>query len=547
MDLVKEGLIDEKTAIVRCEPQKLDELLHPIFDKKELAKAKPITQGLAASPGAACGQIVFFADDAEQWHNDGYKVVMVRIETSPEDLAGMSAAEGILTARGGMTSHAAVVARGMGKCCVSGAGAIVVDYKNRTVEIEGVKYKEGDFLSLNGSTGQVYAGQIPTKAAELSEDFKTLMDLCDKYTKLQVRTNADTPYDAQIARQFGAKGIGLTRTEHMFFEDKKIVAMREMILADTVEGREKALAKLLPYQKADFKGILKAMDGCPVNIRLLDPPLHEFVPHDLKGQETMAKEMGVSIEYIQRRVNSLAENNPMLGHRGCRLGITFPEITAMQTRAILSAACELKKEGFDPQPEIMVPLIGILYELTQQKEVIKKTAEESSASPHLTKLSIKKNMFAYDNPKPLQPASATSIDGHLYQCQPTDLEELFEMTCDFHKETNVPMSDKDEALKKIEQGIKDGLYYFWQNSEGKNVGCCIYRPNGQLASLGAVYTRPEYRRRNYAENLVYHVTKIAQDKGYLPMLYTDADYAASNACYEKIGYILRGKLCTIGI
>ncbi len=376
MDLVKEGLIDEKTAIMRCEPQKLDELLHPIFDKKELAKAKPITQGLAASPGAACGQIVFFADDAEQWHNDGYKVVMVRIETSPEDLAGMSAAEGILTARGGMTSHAAVVARGMGKCCVSGAGAIVVDYKNRTVEIEGVKYKEGDFLSLNGSTGQVYAGQIPTKAAELSEDFKTLMDLCDKYTKLQVRTNADTPYDAQIARQFGAKGIGLTRTEHMFFEDKKIVAMREMILADTVEGREKALAKLLPYQKADFKGILKAMDGCPVNIRLLDPPLHEFVPHDLKGQETMAKEMGVSIEYIQRRVNSLAENNPMLGHRGCRLGITFPEITAMQTRAILSAACELKKEGFDPQPEIMVPLIGILYELTQQKEVIKKTAEE---------------------------------------------------------------------------------------------------------------------------------------------------------------------------
>ena len=376
MDLVKEGKIDEKTALMRCEPQKLDELLHPIFDKDALKKAKVITQGLPASPGAACGQIVFHADDAQKWHEDGHRVVMVRIETSPEDLAGMSAAEGILTARGGMTSHAAVVARGMGKCCVSGAGAINVNYKNKTVEIEGIVYKEGDYISLNGSTGQVYAGEIPTRAAELSGDFKELMDLCDKYTKLQVRTNADTPHDASIARAFGAKGIGLTRTEHMFFEDKKIVAMREMILADSVEGREKALAKLLPYQKADFKGILEAMDGCPVNIRLLDPPLHEFVPHDLKGQQIMADEMGVSVEEIQKRVASLAENNPMLGHRGCRLGITFPEITAMQTRAILTAACELKKEGKNPKPEIMVPLIGILYEFKQQKEVILKTAKE---------------------------------------------------------------------------------------------------------------------------------------------------------------------------
>ena len=376
MDLVKEGLIDEKTAILRCEPQKLDELLHPVFDKLALSKAKPITQGLPASPGAACGQIVFHADDAETWHNDGYKVIMVRIETSPEDLAGMSAAEGILTARGGMTSHAAVVARGMGKCCVSGAGAINVNYKNKTVEIDGVIYKEGDFISLNGSTGQVFAGEIPTKAAELSGDFKELMDLCDKYTKMEVRTNADTPHDAQVARDFGAKGIGLTRTEHMFFDGQKILAMREMILADSVEGREKALAKLLPYQKNDFYGILKVMDGLHVNIRLLDPPLHEFVPHDLSGQQAMAKEMGISIEEIQKRVNSLAENNPMLGHRGCRLGITFPEITAMQTRAILGAACQLKKEGYDPHPEIMVPLIGILYELKQQKEIIKKVAEE---------------------------------------------------------------------------------------------------------------------------------------------------------------------------
>ena len=376
MDLLKEGLIDEKTAILRCEPQKLDELLHPVFDKDALKKAKAITQGLPASPGAACGQIVFHADDAQAWHNDGHRVIMVRIETSPEDLAGMSAAEGILTARGGMTSHAAVVARGMGKCCVSGAGALNINYKTKTLEVEGVVYHEGDFISLNGSTGQVYAGEIPTKAAELSGDFKALMDLCDKYTKLQVRTNADTPHDAQVARNFGAKGIGLTRTEHMFFEDKKIVAMREMILSDTVEGREKALAKLLPYQKADFKGILEAMDGCPVNIRLLDPPLHEFVPHDLKGQQIMAEEMGISLEEITKRVNNLAENNPMLGHRGCRLGITFPEITAMQTRAILSAACELKKEGKNPMPEIMVPLIGILHELKQQKDIIQKTAKE---------------------------------------------------------------------------------------------------------------------------------------------------------------------------
>ena len=376
IDLLHEGMIDEKTAILRCEPNKLDELLHPIFDKVELSKAKVIAQGLPASPGAACGQIVFHADDADAWHQDGHKVVLVRIETSPEDLAGMSAAEGILTARGGMTSHAAVVARGMGKCCVSGVGALNIDYKKKTVEVDGVVFKEGDFISLNGTTGKVYAGEIPTKAAELSGDFKELMDLCDKYTKLQVRTNADTPRDAQLARAFGAKGIGLTRTEHMFFDGQKIIAMREMILADTSEGREKALAKLLPYQKADFKGILEAMDGLPVNIRLLDPPLHEFVPHDLAGQKVMAEEMGVSVETIQRRVDSLSENNPMLGHRGCRLGITFPEITAMQTRAILSAACELKKEGKQPQPEIMVPLIGTLHELEQQKAIIEKVAKE---------------------------------------------------------------------------------------------------------------------------------------------------------------------------
>ena len=376
MDLLREGEIDEKTALERCEPNKLDELLHPVFDKLAQAQAKVLTRGLPASPGAACGQIVFFAEDAAKWHEAGHRVVMVRLETSPEDLAGMSAAEGILTARGGMTSHAAVVARGMGKCCVSGAGGINVDYKARTLEIDGVILREGDYISINGTTGEVYQGEVKTKPAEMTGDFAELMKLCDKYTKLVVRTNADTPHDAKVARSFGAVGIGLCRTEHMFFENEKIKAMREMILADNTQGREKALAKLLPYQKQDFYGILKAMDGYPVNIRLLDPPLHEFVPHDLKGQQTMADDMGISVEEIQRRVNSLSEHNPMLGHRGCRLGNTYPEITAMQTKAILGAAIDLKKEGFDPHPEIMVPLIGIVNEFDEQEKVIRETAQK---------------------------------------------------------------------------------------------------------------------------------------------------------------------------
>lgn len=374
MDLLQQGMIDEKTAIKRCEPLKLDELLHPVFNKKSLQEAKELTRGLPASPGAACGQIVFFADEAVKWHKDGHKVILVRIETSPEDLAGMAEAEGILTARGGMTSHAAVVARGMGKCCVSGAGAINVDYKKRIVEIDGLILKEGDYISLNGTNGSVYKGKIATQAAELSGDFAALMDLCAKYTQLKVRTNADTPQDAEVARRFGAVGIGLCRTEHMFFDNEKIVAMREMILADDIEGRRKALNKLLPYQKEDFKAIFKTMDGCPVNVRLLDPPLHEFVPHDKKGQAIMAEEMGVTPEYIKQRVDSLYEHNPMLGLRGCRLGNTYPEITQMQTRAILTAACELKKEGFDPHPEIMVPLIGILYEFEAQEKVIRQEA-----------------------------------------------------------------------------------------------------------------------------------------------------------------------------
>ena len=375
MDLLREGEIDEKTALKRCEPNKLDELLHPVFDKAAQKQAKVLTRGLPASPGAACGQVVFFADDAARWHEEGHQVIMVRIETSPEDLAGMSAAEGILTARGGMTSHAAVVARGMGKCCVSGAGAININYKEHTLEIDGTLIKEGDYISLNGSTGEVYLGEVKTQPAKVTGDLAALMELCNKYTRLVVRTNADTPHDADVAHNFGAVGIGLCRTEHMFFENEKIKAMREMILADSQDGREKALEKLLPYQRQDFYGILKSMNGYPVNIRLLDPPLHEFVPHDLEGQQAMADEMGISVQEIQRRVNSLSEHNPMLGHRGCRLGNTYPEITAMQTRAILGAAIQLKKEGFDPHPEIMVPLIGVVHEFDEQEKVIRETAK----------------------------------------------------------------------------------------------------------------------------------------------------------------------------
>jgi len=376
MDLLHQGMIDEKTALKRVEPNKLDELLHPVFDMAALKTVKVITKGLPASPGAATGQIVFFADDAAKWHADGHKVVMVRIETSPEDLAGMAVAEGILTARGGMTSHAAVVARGMGKCCVSGAGALNIDYKTKTIEVDGVVLKEGDFISINGSNGEVYEGKVATKAAELSGDFADLMALADKYTRLKVRTNADTPHDAEVARKFGAVGIGLCRTEHMFFEGEKIKAMREMILAENEEGRRKALAKILPYQKADFKGIFKAMEGCPVTVRLLDPPLHEFVPHDERGQQEMADAIGVSLKHIQHRVESLHEQNPMLGHRGCRLGNTYPEITQMQTRAILGAALELKKEGIVTYPEIMVPLVGLLPEFKEQENIIRKEAAD---------------------------------------------------------------------------------------------------------------------------------------------------------------------------
>lgn len=373
VDMVEEGLITKEDAVLRVDPQSLDQLLHPTFDPK--AQRKVIAKGLPASPGAATGKIVFNADDAHEWKERGEKVILVRIETSPEDLKGMNAAEGILTARGGMTSHAAVVARGMGKCCVSGCGTLEIDYAKRTMKVDTVVLKEGDYISIDGSTGEVMLGKVATVEPEVTGKFGTIMQWADEIRKLKVRTNADTPHDAKVARNFGAEGIGLCRTEHMFFEGDRIKAVREMILADTYEGRKKALDKLLPMQREDFYGIFKAMEGLGVTIRLLDPPLHEFLPHDLESQKEMAKELGIKVEEVKAKVEELHEFNPMLGHRGCRLGITYPEITEMQARAIFEAACQLVKEGVDVKPEVMVPLVGHVKELIMQKDIIVKTAE----------------------------------------------------------------------------------------------------------------------------------------------------------------------------
>ncbi|MEQ5791498.1 pyruvate, phosphate dikinase [Muricauda sp. NFXS6] len=372
MDLLKEGLIDEKTALMRIEPNKLNELLHPIFDLDALQEANVIAQGLPASPGAATGQIVFFADEADKFKYS----ILVRVETSPEDVEGMNIARGIVTARGGMTSHAAVVARGMGKCCVSGAGALKINYKTRTLKVGDHEYHEGDWISINGSTGNILEGKVATKEPVLSGEFAELMELSDNYATMEVRTNADTPKDALIARNFGAKGIGLTRTEHMFFEVDRIKAMREMILADTIKGRKQALKELLPMQRNDFEGIFRAMEGHPVTVRLLDPPLHEFVPHQLATQKELAEELHISLAAVKGKVAELEEFNPMMGHRGCRLGNTYPEITEMQTQAILEAALKVKKEGLTVKPEIMVPLVGTVEEFNQQKAIIDAMAQE---------------------------------------------------------------------------------------------------------------------------------------------------------------------------
>ncbi len=376
MDLLREGAIDEKTVLRRMEPAKLDELLHPVFDKSAVQNAQVMAKGLPASPGAATGKIVFFADDAEEWAKRNEKVIMVRIETSPEDLRGMNVAQGILTARGGMTSHAAVVARGMGKCCVSGAGEIKVDYKAKTVTMGGKVYHEGEWISINGSTGEVYDGLVSTVDADISGDFSAIMNLAEKYTKMKVYANADSPRDAKVARKFGAVGIGLCRTEHMFFEGARIKAMREMIIADSVERRKVALNKLLPLQRGDFEGMFKAMDGYDVTIRLLDPPLHEFVPHQLETMRELANDTGMSLDKIKQICSSLEEFNPMLGHRGCRLGNTYPEITEMQARAIIEAAINVKEHGVDVHPKIMVPLVGVKEEIKRQADIINATAKK---------------------------------------------------------------------------------------------------------------------------------------------------------------------------
>jgi pyruvate,orthophosphate dikinase len=378
VEMVAQGMIKEEEALLRVSPEKIDEIMHPIFDPKALAKSKFIVRGLAASPGAASGQIVFFAADAAAIYKEdnNARLILVRIETSPEDLRGMNVAQGILTARGGMTSHAAVVARGMGKCCVSGASDLQIDYRRRVISIGEKEYCEGDWISLNGSTGDVFEGAVETKPAELNDDFFKFIDMATKYARLQVRANADTPEDAIMARRFGAEGIGLCRTEHMFFKDDKIIPMREMILAKSTEERCKALEKLLPLQQKDFEEMFAVMHDLPVTVRLLDPPLHEFLPHDSDGQAEMSKVMDIPVDVVRSTVESLHETNPMLGHRGCRLANTYPEITEMQTRAILQAALRLKKKGINVIPEIMVPLTGILYEMKFQEEIIRSTAEK---------------------------------------------------------------------------------------------------------------------------------------------------------------------------
>ncbi len=375
VEMVKEKMLTQSQGLLRVQPAQLDQLLHPRFDPKE--KKNKIAKGLPASPGAATGKVVFDADVAEEWvKQKKEKVILVRIETSPEDIGGMHVAEGILTARGGMTSHAAVVARGMGTCCVAGCGDVHIDYAGKKFTAGGVTVKEGDYISLDGSLGEVYLGQVSTLEPEMSGHFGTLMKWADAVRRLRVRTNGDTPTDARVARKFGAEGIGLCRTEHMFFEGDRIVAVREMILADDTAGREAALSKLLPMQRKDFEGIFEEMNGLPVTIRLLDPPLHEFVPHEEAAQQELAKSIGKSVEDVKRKVALLHEMNPMLGHRGCRLGITYPEIYNMQTRAIMEAACNMKKKGIKVIPEIMIPLVGTIKEFTILKADMQKVIDE---------------------------------------------------------------------------------------------------------------------------------------------------------------------------
>ena len=461
MQMLKQGMIDEKEALRRVDPERLNELLHPVFDPAAIKKARSIAHGLPASPGAASGQIVFFADEAEEWVRKGKAVILVRQETSPEDLRGMSVAKGILTARGGMTSHAAVVARGMGKCCISGAGAVHVDYHGRTMTIGEQVYREGDWISLDGSTGEVYEGQVPTKEAELTGDFGALMELTDRYKRLGVRANADTPDDAKAARNFGAKGIGLCRTEHMFFEGDRIKAVREMILADDEVGRRRALAKLLPMQRSDFEGLFREMNGLPVTIRLLDPPLHEFVPHDEANQKIMAHEMNVPLGVIKMRVDDLHEFNPMMGHRGCRLGITYPEITEMQTRAILEAGLNMKAKGIDVKAEIMIPLVGTVREFNAQAKVIRQTAASVFAERREKLDYLLGTMI--ETPRAALIADSIGQQADFFSFGTNDLTQ---MTMGF---------SRDDAGKFLPSYLKDGMYEQdpFQSIDQKGVGLLV--------------------------------------------------------------------------
>jgi len=442
MDMVKEGMISETEAVCRVEANALDQLLHPTFDPKSETAAKVFATGLPASPGAATGQIVFSAHQAEEWAELGRAVILVRIETSPEDIGGMSAAAGILTSRGGMTSHAAVVARGMGKCCIAGSGDCAINYAKKTIAAGGKTLKEGDWISLNGSAGKAYAGQVETIDAKLTGPFGQIMKLADKYRTLGVRTNADTPHDAAVAVKFGAEGIGLCRTEHMFFEGDRIVAMRKMILADDDAGREKALAKLLPLQRKDFIGIFKALKGRPATIRFLDPPLHEFVPHDTKGQAELAKAMGVSPRKIKEKVASLHEFNPMLGHRGCRLGIYYPQITEMQARAVVEAAYAVR----GAKAEIMIPLVGHVREFTHQKQIVLDVIEQvAQAMKGRARPEIKIGTMI-EVPRGALTADEVAKEAEFFSFGTNDLTQ---MGCGF---------SRDDAGKFLTQYVELGIY-----------------------------------------------------------------------------------------
>ena len=442
LDMMKEGLITEKEAICRVDPKSLDQLLHPTFDPKAEAKAVKIGSGLPASPGAATGRIVFSAEQAEIWTDMGEHVILVRIETSPEDIGGMHVANGILTSRGGMTSHAAVVARGMGTCCVAGAGECLINYKTKTLSAGGKTLKEGDWVSLNGSLGAIYLGQVDTIDAALTGSFGTFMKLADKYRTLGVRTNADTPHDTKVAVKFGAEGIGLTRTEHMFFEGDRIIAMRKMILAEDVAGRKKALKSLLPLQRKDFIGIFKALKGKPATIRFLDPPLHEFVPHDAAGQKEMAKAMGVSPAKIKAKVESLHEFNPMLGHRGCRLGMTYPEITAMQARAVIEAAYAVKGSN----AEIMIPLVGHVKELANQKQIVLDVFEAIKAEKKGKKPPVIKIGTMIEVPRGALTADEIAKEAEFFSFGTNDLTQ---MGCGF---------SRDDAGKFLGEYVEMGVY-----------------------------------------------------------------------------------------